>query len=390
MSELNPVRVKIAVTGGGSGGHTSAAVGIAEALLARGIKRENILWIGSHVGVEQKVSDSARIAFKAIAVGKFRRYWSIDNLLDIPRVFIGLVQSLRILFHHSPSVVISTGGFVSVPVVVAAYILRIPIIAHEQTIVPGLANRIAGRLASLVIVSHEKAALHFQERKTVIIGNPLRAELRNGLPTRADSVQRLRLDSALPVLYVTGGAQGANALNKVVGEALPELLEKWQVIHQSGGGKMEYGFTELTELASKLDPKLLHNYRIMPYVGREIVDVLSVADAVLSRSGAAIVNEIIRLGLPSVLVPYPQSIGDEQRHLARALEEAGAAMVLEQSALTKDVLLSTLYQLGPAERDAMRLRLRSLARDNVEEELAGAVLEMIGDAEMEAAHSATA
>jgi UDP-N-acetylglucosamine--N-acetylmuramyl-(pentapeptide) pyrophosphoryl-undecaprenol N-acetylglucosamine transferase len=153
---------------------------------------------------------------------------------------------------------------------------------------------------------------------------------------------------------------------------------------------MEYGFTALTELAGKLDPELSQRYRILPYVGKEIVDVLSVADAVLSRSGAAIVNEITRLGLPSILVPYPQSIGDEQRHLAKVLEAAGAAIVLDQSALTKQVLLNTLQQLGPAEREAMRLRVRSLARENVEEELAGAILGMIGAGEAETAHRATA
>lgn len=382
--------LKIVVTGGGSGGHTSAAVGIAEALVAKGVKREHLLWIGSVGGIEKKVSLAATLAFKAIAVGKFRRYLSIDNLLDFPRIIVGVCQSLRILFGYSPAVVIGTGGFVSVPVVVAAYVLRIPIVAHEQTIVPGLANRIAGKLATLVIVSHVQSAKNFDKRKTKIIGNPLRAELSKGLEPRFRSLERLRLDPNLPVLYVTGGAQGANALNVAVGEALPDLLQTWQVIHQAGDAQMPCGFRELKVIAARLDPKLSDRYRVMPYVGSEIIDVLSVADIILSRSGAAIVNEIIRLGLCSILVPYPQSIGDEQRQLAKSVEEVGGAVVLEQFSLNKQQLLNTLDRLGPSEREAMRRRVHSLTRDNVEETLATAILEVIGIDGIGIAVSATA
>jgi len=357
--------------------------------VAKGIKREHLLWIGSARGIEKTVSVTAKLAFKTIAVGKFRRYLSIDNLLDFPKIIIGIRQSLKILFGYSPSVVIGTGGFVSVPVIVAAYILRIPIVVHEQTIVPGLANRIASRLASLIIASHVQSAKDFEERKTKVIGNPLRMELRKGLEARGRSLEHLRLDPNLPVLYVTGGAQGANALNAVIGEALPELLSDWQIIHQAGNGQMPCGFPELKVLATRLDPTLSDRYRLMPYVGTEIIDVLSVADIILSRSGAAIVNEIIRLGLCSILVPYPQSIGDEQRHLAQSLEEIDGAIVIEQSLLTRQRLLSTLQRLGPSQREAMRSRVHSLANDNIEDKLASAILEIVGIGGIPTAVSAT-
>src|SRR5215471_6561273 len=156
---------RMAITGGGSGGHTSAAVGIVQALSEAGADKREILWIGSSKGIESKVAEREAIPFKTISVGKLRRYWSMDNLIDIPRIIKGAIQSWRILRAYRPSIVVGTGGFVSVPVVAAARLLRIPIVIHEQTIVPGLANRIASRFASLVLVAFQESAVHFKGRR---------------------------------------------------------------------------------------------------------------------------------------------------------------------------------------------------------------------------------
>jgi UDP-N-acetylglucosamine--N-acetylmuramyl-(pentapeptide) pyrophosphoryl-undecaprenol N-acetylglucosamine transferase len=367
--------LRVVVTGGGSGGHTSAAVGIIEAIVERGGDRRNILWIGSREGVERKVAERAEVSFEPIPVGKFRRYWSLDNLLDIPRVIAGVLRSLKLVFSYSPSVVVSTGGFVSVPVVLASYLLRKPVIVHEQTIIPGLANRVAGRLASKIIVTQKESSRHFDERKVIVVGNPLRAELRKGLPGRAEALARLGLEPGTPVLYVTGGAQGANALNQVIAESLPELLQGWQVTHQCGTLPMEYGLDALKERAALLAPELSGRYRVMPYVGPEIVDVFSVADVMLSRSGAATINEIIRLGLVAILVPYPSSAGNEQKLLASILEKEGAAVMIEQQSLTKESFLGALSSLDEGRRAAVKERALGLAPERVEEQLAQVILE---------------
>jgi len=372
---------RMTITGGGSGGHTSAAVGIVQALAEAGADKREILWIGSSKGIEGKVAERESIPFRTISVGKLRRYWSIDNLIDIPRIIKGAIQSWRILRDYRPSIVVGTGGFVSVPVVAAARLLRIPIVIHEQTIVPGLANRIASRFATLVLVAFQESAVHFKGKKVEVVGNPLRSELRKGLPTRKDALKRLGLDAGLPVLYVTGGAQGANAINKAIADALPDLVAKWQIIHQCGDKTMEYGEAYLNEVARKLDPDARRRYLIRPYIGPEIVDVFTAADVLVSRSGAATINEITRMGLPSILVPYPLAVANEQDRLARILERSEAAIVINQSDLNSESLIRALNKLGKEEREAMRRRARTLAPHNVEERITRAIFEMPGQSQ---------
>jgi UDP-N-acetylglucosamine--N-acetylmuramyl-(pentapeptide) pyrophosphoryl-undecaprenol N-acetylglucosamine transferase len=369
---------RIAITGGGSGGHTSAAVGIVQALVEAGADKRQILWIGSSKGVEGKVAERESIRFRTISVGKLRRYWSTENLVDIPRIIKGTLQSWAILRRYRPSIVVGTGGFVSVPVVMAARLLDIPIVVHEQTIIPGLANRIASRFASVVLLAFEESAGYFGNKKVRVVGNPLRSELRKGLPARAQALERLGLDQAYPVLYVTGGAQGANAINKAIADALPELLSKWQIIHQCGDKAMQYGEPYLNEIASGLDQDRRRRYLVKPYIGPEIADVFTAADVLVSRSGAATINEITRIGLPSILVPYPLSVANEQDRLARMLERADAAIVIDQSNLNKESLIMALEELGKEERIAMKKRAQAMAPQNVEERIARAILEMQG------------
>lgn len=378
MNESANGNRRIAITGGGSGGHTSAAVGIVQALVEAGADKRQILWIGSAKGIESKVAERESIAFRTISVGKLRRYWSKDNLIDVPRIIRGTLQSWGILRRYRPSIVVGTGGFVSVPVVAAARLLRIPIVIHEQTIIPGLANRIASRFASVVLLAFNESAVYFPNKKVIVVGNPLRSELRKSLPSRSEALHRLGLDPGFPILYVTGGAQGANAINKAIADALPDLLTKWQIIHQCGDKAMEFGEAYLNQMAQGLDPDTRRRYLVRPYIGAEIVDVFGAADVLLSRSGAATINEITRIGLPAILVPYPLSVANEQDRLARILERAQAAIVIDQSKLTKETLLNTLEKLGKGERDAMRERVRALALQNVEERITRAILEMPG------------
>src|SRR5205814_2134977 len=220
----------IVIAGGGTGGHTSPGLAVAAALRARGIACE---WIGSRTGLEARRAPEAGIPYHAIRTGKLRRALAWQN---VPDVFVnrpaGVLQAWRLLRRLRPRVVLATGGFVALPVALAGALARVPVVVHEQTAVPGLANRVAARVARRVAVTFAESADVFGGTATVVTGNPLRPELRTG--RRAAALERFGFDPALPVVYVTGGAQGSHAINRAIGEVLAELLTQTQVVHQSG------------------------------------------------------------------------------------------------------------------------------------------------------------
>ncbi len=365
--------IKIAITGGGSGGHTSAAAGILAALQNAGLSKDRLMWIGSLRGVERGTASRLGIRYFPVQTGKLRRYLDIQNVIDLPRIAWGGFQSLRLLYRERPSSLVSTGGYVSLPVAAAAWLLKIPVIVHEQTLIPGLANRLARRLACQVILTFSESSKYFGSTPCITIGNPLRQEL-NPLPDRATACARLGLDASLPLLYITGGAQGSNALNRVVSRALPDLLEDWQIIHQCGTLAMEYDQARLSRMAEQLDPALRSRYHLYSYLTSEIPDIYATAQLMISRSGAATVNEIIRLGIPSILIPYPEAAENEQLRMAQALKASGAAYLIEQAEFTAEKLVDCIHQLDGTALDQMRQHARQLAPASVEPRLAAAIL----------------
>jgi UDP-N-acetylglucosamine--N-acetylmuramyl-(pentapeptide) pyrophosphoryl-undecaprenol N-acetylglucosamine transferase len=222
--------VRIVIAGGGTGGHTSPGLAVAARLRESGV---DVHWIGSRAGIEAKRVPEAGLTFHTIPVGKLRRYWDWQNVPDLAvRAPAGLAQSWRLLRRLRPALLLATGGFVALPPALAARTLGIPLVIHEQTSVPGLANRVAGRFARRIALTFPLTGTEFPKERTVLTGNPLRPELRGGTP--AEARRRFELDSALPIVYVTGGALGAHRINRDVGAALPHLLEVCQVIHQCG------------------------------------------------------------------------------------------------------------------------------------------------------------
>ena len=248
-----------------------------------------------------------------------------------------LLRALR------PRVVFATGGFVALPVVIAAALTRRPVVIHEQTAVPGLANRIAARLARRIAVSFSDAAAAFPAAKVVLTGNPLRPELRGG--SRADAVTRFALDPSLPLVYITGGAQGAHRVNRVVGAALPELLAQAQIVHQCGEHPETGDRAWLAGERRALPERLARRYTVVPYVGDELASIYAAAALVIARAGAGTVNECCQLGLPALYVPLPGARGDEQTANARLVERAGGAVVLPQDALTPGRLVERVRGL---------------------------------------------
>jgi UDP-N-acetylglucosamine--N-acetylmuramyl-(pentapeptide) pyrophosphoryl-undecaprenol N-acetylglucosamine transferase len=252
------------------------------------------------------------------------------------------------------------------------------VVVHEQTSVPGLANRVAGRFARRIALTFPLTGAELPAERTVLTGNPLRPELQGG--TRAAACRRFGLEDAGPIVYVTGGALGSHRLNRDVGEALPRLLERCQVIHQCGDNKTTGDLAWLGERARALPDRLRRRYALHAYVGAELRDVYAATALVIGRSGAGTVNECCQLGLPALYVPLPGTSGDEQTANARLVEAAGGAVVFPQVSLTSGGLVEAVERLlGDAGGlRAMGERARSLAVPDAADRIVRLLFEVVG------------
>jgi UDP-N-acetylglucosamine--N-acetylmuramyl-(pentapeptide) pyrophosphoryl-undecaprenol N-acetylglucosamine transferase len=333
------------------------------------------LWIGSHKGSERAAAERAGIPFTAIQTGKLRRYFDLKTIPDFARVPIGTAQAWRILRSFKPDVVFSTGGYVSVPTVIAARSIA-PVVMHEQTATIGLANKINIRFADLVALSFASSepaarALH---PNVVITGNPVRAGLRDG---DADATRAaLGFPSDLPVVYVTGGAQGATFINERVFERLDALLDRACVVHQTGSKKDNGDYDRAAALRSRLPDHLRQRYVIREFIREELAGVFALASLVVSRSGAGTVTELAHIGKPSILIPFGFSGGNEQERNATILSAAGGAVVIPEPSATSERLFQEIVQLldRPDQLKEMVRGARSVANDDAAAGLATLVL----------------
>ncbi len=377
MSKQN---LRIAITGGGTGGHLSPAIAVIETLRKRGVAdAPEILYLGSKQGTEARVIPLMGVRYKAVTTGKLRRYLSAENLLDVLRVPVGVLQSLAHLLRFRPRALLATGGYVAVPPVLAAALLRIPILVHEQTMTLGLANRISARFASRIALSVPGSEKGLRGTNWVLTGNPVRAAVRSG--HRDTAARRFRFDPTVPTVYITGGAQGSHAINQAILGALQPLLTLAQVIHQCGdseGTRADY--EELVRRVAELPQELQSRYILLRYVGGEIGDVYALSDLVVGRAGAGTINELTVLGKPSLLIPLPRAASDEQRLNARRLEAAGAAVVLEEQDLTPERLVQEVRGLlqAPERLAQMSEAGTTLGIGDAEQRLADLVMEMAG------------
>jgi len=341
--------VDVVIAGGGTGGHTSPGLAVAALLRQRHL---TCAWIGSHHGVEARIVPGRDVPYTAIPTGKLRRYWSWRNVADLlVNTPTGVLAAAHALRRLRPRVVFATGGYVALPVVLAAAVRRVPSVIHEQTAVPGLANRLAGRLASRIAVTFPDADGRFPPARVIVTGNPIRPELRSG--SRADAISMFKLDPATPLVYVTGGAQGAQRINRAVGESLPVLLAQAQVIHQCGDNATTGDRAWLEGLRAALPPALAARYTLKPWVGEELAAIYAAATLVIGRAGAGTVNECCHLGVPALYIPLPGASGDEQMANARVAERAGGCAVLPQSELTPARLVERVRELL-ADRAALK------------------------------------
>jgi UDP-N-acetylglucosamine--N-acetylmuramyl-(pentapeptide) pyrophosphoryl-undecaprenol N-acetylglucosamine transferase len=369
------VPIDVLIAGGGTGGHTSPGLAVAALLRERGLA---CAWIGSRTGVEARQVPAAGLPYHAIPTGKLRRALAWQNVVDLAvHVPAGVLRARALVKALAPRAVFATGGYVALPVVLAAASLRVPVVVHEQTAVPGLANRIGARVARLIAVTFPDSAGHFPAAKVVVTGNPLRPDLRAG--SRAEAVARFGLDESLPLVYVTGGAQGAHRINRAVGATLAPLLDGAHVIHQSGDNPETGDRAWLEAQRAALPPALGRRYTVVPWVGPELAGIYAAAALVVARAGAGTVNECCQLGVPALYIPLPGARGDEQTANARLVERAGGAAVLPQAELTPERLLAAIRRLlaDAPRRKQMGERARTLAIPDAAERLVALLTECL-------------
>ena len=329
----------------GGGGHFAPALAVIDQLP----KDWHILLVGRKhtfegdpaLSFEYQTAQRLNIPFVSLTTGRLQRKFTRHTFTSLLKVPVGLGQSTKILREFQPDVVLSFGGYTSLPIATAAKLLRIPVIIHEQTLHAGLANKVVSKFANKICISWKESELYFPASKTILTGNPLRTAFREHLRT-----VHHKQANALPKLYITGGSGGAHGINVLVEGCLETLLEHYEITHQTGDAHEFGDFDRLEALRLRLDPKLQARYTLKKFIVPEIVgSVLSDADLVISRSGINTVTELLYLGKPSLLIPLPYGQRDEQHANALFFQKTGLGKMIEQDTLTPESFAETIHEM---------------------------------------------
>lgn len=320
-------RVSIAFTGGGTAGHVIPTIPVISSLLDL---HHKVIFIGSNSGLEEKLLADLQVSYFGIKTGKLRRYFSLKNLLDAFLIPIGVLQALLILLRMKPKALFSKGGYVAFPVVIAAWLLRIPVVAHESDLSPGLATRLCTPFIKTQCVTFEQTKS--DARKVVVSGTPIREFLKSGDPQRARDW--LKITDQRPVIVVVGGSLGAQSVNAIIRECITSLRERFTVIHVCGRGNLDASL------------QATDGYFQFEFVDQEWGNVLALADFVVSRAGANALFELLYLQKTNLLIPLPLSVSrGDQIENAEYAEVRGWSLVLPEERLNKETFMHSVDQL---------------------------------------------
>ncbi|MEK7176758.1 MAG: UDP-N-acetylglucosamine--N-acetylmuramyl-(pentapeptide) pyrophosphoryl-undecaprenol N-acetylglucosamine transferase [Patescibacteria group bacterium] len=376
--------MRILFTGGGSGGHFYPIISIAEELnnLTKEKKLLELeLFYMSPTPYNPGVLFENGIIYKKNTAGKLRRYFSILNFFDLFKTGWGTLTSLITVYRLYPDVVFGKGGYASFPVLLAAKLLRIPVVIHESDTVPGRVNKWAGKFASRVAVSYKEAAQHFPEGKAVYTSQPIRKEISKTITDGAREF--LKIEENVPVVLVLGGSLGAEKINDTVLEGLKNLVEKYAIIHQTG--KNNIVEARATSEAVLFDSPHKNRYKAFDYLNTLALRMAAgVASVVVSRAGSTIF-EIAAWGIPSIIIPIKDSNGDHQKQNAFAYARAGACSVIEEGNLRPNILASEIERLvtNQAEREKMKAATESFYKPNASRLVAEEILKIALGHELE-------
>ncbi len=320
---------KIIMTGGGSAGHVTPNLALVPKLKELGYEIE---YIGTKDGIERKIIEDENIKYHAISSGKLRRYFDIKNFTDPFKVLKGILQAIVILKKEKPNIVFSKGGFVAVPVVIAAHLSKIPVIAHESDLTPGLANRLSAPYCTRVCVTFPESVKNIKDNKGVLTGTPIREELLKG--SRILGRQICGFEDKKPVLLIIGGSLGSKFINDTIRKVIDKLIESYNIVHICGKGNID------KSLESR------KSYKQFEYISEELPHVMNAADIVISRAGANAIFELLALRKPNLLIPLSKksSRGDQILNAA-SFERSGYSLVIQEDDLNERILLEKLEEL---------------------------------------------
>lgn len=322
------MKPKIVLTGGGTAGHVTPNIALIEVLQEEGWQ---IDYVGSVNGVEKNMISALGIPYHGISSGKLRRYFSWQNFLDPVKIIWGIIQTYLLLSKLKPDIVFSKGGFVAFPVVVAAWLHRIPVIAHESDISPGLANRLSFPFVNKICLTFDAATRYFKQQKKIeVTGTPIRQVLFQGSVEKG--LQRCGFTTEKPCVLVMGGSQGASSMNTFVRQALDKLCARFQVIHLCGRGKIDLNFTRV-------------GYCQFEYAEAELADFFAASDVIISRAGANSLYEILALTKPHILIPLSGKVsrGDQIQN-AGYFQKQSISLVLDEATMTAESLAEMVFK----------------------------------------------
>jgi UDP-N-acetylglucosamine--N-acetylmuramyl-(pentapeptide) pyrophosphoryl-undecaprenol N-acetylglucosamine transferase len=379
---MNSKDIRIVLTGGGSAGHIAPLLSVVEEL--QKIAPDSGLFLDLHyIGPKdefsQKLTDIG-VKVHSIPSAKLRRYFSLQNILDVPKFIIAIVLALFKMLANMPDVVFSKGGTSALPVVLAAWLYRVPILIHESDATPGLTNLLSARFATRIAVGFEGALKIFRTDAAAVTGNPVRSSLLSQKLSKPAAKTALGFDPEQPLIAVLGGSQGATSINEFIIANLSSLLSEAAVFHQTG----EATFSEMQKLGQVVERQMpaaisaIHPYRPVAYTN-EISRVYCAADLIIARAGASTITEASAFGVPSILIPLPENASNgHQRLNAFEYAKTGAAIVVEQENLLPGIFLRQVKHIisDPAEMDKMSRAALSFYRPDAAKNLAEEVLRL--------------
>ncbi|HEY5486595.1 MAG TPA: UDP-N-acetylglucosamine--N-acetylmuramyl-(pentapeptide) pyrophosphoryl-undecaprenol N-acetylglucosamine transferase [Candidatus Limnocylindrales bacterium] len=360
--------MRLLIAGGGTGGHIYPALAVARSLQATPTSPE-LRWVGGHRGLESQVVPASGIPLRLLLLRSLRTVdLNVHAVLDPIRLGLSVPQAAALLLARRPSAIFTTGGYVAIPVLLAAAVLRIPVVMWDGNVVPGRSVRLTSRLARAIAVTFgETCPTLGLRRPCFVTGTPIRDP---GAVSRADARVRLGIPESDRLLLIFGGSQAVRRFNTSVAEALPRLIPLTQVIHVTG----EAGYEAAVAGRGALPAEMRARYRPERFLGAEMDLALAAADMVVGRAGSSTLSEVAAFGLPMVVVPYPHAAGHQRRN-AEEMVRAGAARLVEDEAFDAEALLSAAAILeDPTERASMAAAARALARPGAAQAVAALVM----------------
>lgn len=338
--------MKLVITAGG-GGHFAPALSVIKKLP----KEHEVLVIGRKyafegdktIALEYRTAQALKIPFKSITTARLQRSFTRHTIPSIAKLPLGLYQAIQILKDYQPDVVLSFGGYVSVPVTLAARLLSIPVVIHEQTLGAGMANKLAAPFAKVICLSFEESRKFFPQKNVVVTGNPLRFEI---LTAKAEDSPIDANSTKTPLIYITGGSLGSHAINMLVRDSIEELVRSYTVFHQTGDAQEFKDYDRLQEKRMELPKMLRDRYLLTKFVNPASVGALmKSADLVVARAGMNTVSELIYLNTPALLIPLPHGQNKEQLVNAEFFERCGLGLILKQEKATPKEFIGAIAQM---------------------------------------------